>query len=235
MNLNKSFHSYLASLLLLIFVTYGLPQSITAQKKSKPEAVITIEVSTGWTYYYTGKIYADGTVIFKGRGHGILNGVRKYKIPQTKVAELIAEFDRINFFSLDDNYLGVIDDGGSITTSISLNGRHKKIKNEFVHKELEELETKIINAADFARFYDAIAFIRSRLDEFLLKINADPTTKLTIISYGTAKQVAKAEARIRDHIKFRGYDMKRVKLVRRVSNRRIKIDYQIAKADTKQN
>lgn len=228
MNLNKFSHWRFLLSFLLIFAVYNSSFNIIIAQK-KPEPVITMSSSSGWGPFYSVEIDEDGTAIFYGRGHGILNGKRKYKIPRTQVAELIAEFDRLNFFSLNDSYPSGFDDGGSTTISFSDNGKRKTVTNEIVLKEFDELASKIRDVADVERFYDAMYLIKVQIDASFTELNNDSAakTRLIITMNGTAREIAKAERRIKDHIKFRGYDMKRVKLVRRISKRKINMDYKI--------
>ena len=86
------------------------------------------------------------------------------KIPLQRVAELVASFERINYFSLNDRYVkkedgcpGVIIDQGGAEISITLNGKTKTIAHYFgcrktlfdaiYPQQLAELELKIDEVA----------------------------------------------------------------------------------------
>lgn len=225
MNLIKLAHPYFFAPFLLIFIVFILSFNVIAQNKT--EAVIKIFNWGTWGPSYDVEIYEDGTAVFNGRGHGITNGVRKYKIPQTKVVELIAEFDRSNFFSLSDNYPSNIEDAGAIIIAFSHDGKRKTVSSEVHLKEFDKLASKILDAANIGRFFDQ----KVRTDNSLTALSNDPAAKLVITIDGNAKETAKVEARIKAHIKFRGYDMKRIKILRRIGNRRINIEYKLIRPD----
>jgi hypothetical protein len=52
-----------------------------------------------------------------------------------------------------------------------------------------------------------------------------------ITNYGTAKRIAKREELLRKGIKFRGYDINRIKFVRRIGNKGIKTKFQIIETE----
>lgn len=56
--------------------------------------------------------------------------------------------------------------------------------------------------------------VRNRLDNFFVELQNDPTATGYIINYGTARDVAKRETLIRNHIRFRNFDASRINLVR---------------------
>lgn len=56
--------------------------------------------------------------------------------------------------------------------------------------------------------------IRNKLDAFFAELNADPTSHGVIINEGAAKVVAKREKLINNHIRFRGFDASRIRMVK---------------------
>lgn len=56
--------------------------------------------------------------------------------------------------------------------------------------------------------------VKNRLDSFFNELNADPSSKGYIINYGTAKEAARLEKLINDHIRFRSFDASRITMVR---------------------
>jgi hypothetical protein len=83
---------------------------------------------------YTVTISSDGTVIFEGRKFVKMAGIHKGSISRDIVRQLIAEFDKENFFSLNDSYRSAKDgcpeewtDAPTVVTSIKIDGRFKSI------------------------------------------------------------------------------------------------------------
>ncbi|HEY7180269.1 MAG TPA: DUF6438 domain-containing protein [Blastocatellia bacterium] len=107
-------------------------------------------------------ITADGKVVFKGGRFVKQEGAtKKSAISQERLKQLIAEFERVQFFSLEDDYVTnrrVCDelwtDNPSAFTSLRINGKSKTIKHDYgcrgpkVPKELTELENKIDEIAN---------------------------------------------------------------------------------------
>jgi hypothetical protein len=111
-------------------------------------------------------ITADGAVVFEGRRFVKQEGKAiKSSISQEKLKELMAEFDRVKFFSLEDDYTnnrrvcdGLRTDHPSAVTSIRINGKSKTINHYYgctgpkVPKELTELEGKIDEIVNTAQW-----------------------------------------------------------------------------------
>jgi hypothetical protein len=145
----------------------------TETEKSIPsDTFITLERTPcyGNCPRYTLAITSDGTVIFGGfyfvkdnnNGGWKRSDVIKSHITQEQVRQLITEFEKTNYFSLQDSY-GIAKDGcpsvrtdnPSAFTSIRLNGRKKSIyhylgcrysddhDNSSYPKELTTLENRI--------------------------------------------------------------------------------------------
>jgi hypothetical protein len=129
------------------------------------KVVITLERSQcfGSCPVYSVTIHGDGTVVYKGKRYVKVSGTRRYKIPKEDVKKLVAEFYRIDYFSLKAEYTERVNDDGTITnvtdlpgttTSITINGKRKSVYNYFGGPEsLEELEHKIDDASRSARFW----------------------------------------------------------------------------------
>jgi hypothetical protein len=111
-------------------------------------------------------ITADGAVVFEGRHFVKKEGATiNSAISQERLKQLMAEFDRVKFFSLEDDYMEdrrvcdeLATDHPSAYTSIRINGKSKTIKHYHgcrgpkVPKELTELENnidKIVNTAQW--------------------------------------------------------------------------------------
>lgn len=161
--------------LILIFLFQFTGRTAPAQTSVPKDTVITLHrfpdaFENGTRYNLT--INADGSVALK-RFKSLTKNFDpdapesqtfQTKIPLERVAELVAAFDRINYFSLNDSYVktedgcpGVIIDQGGVEISITLNGKTKTIAHYFgcrqtlfdaiYPRQLTELELKIDDVA----------------------------------------------------------------------------------------
>jgi hypothetical protein len=111
---------------------------------------------------YSVSLDENGTVIFKGHGALKSKGERVHSISSLAVRELVAEFSRIGFFSLDDRYeceklangnLACIDHAYARTISIDLDGKKKSIYLFYgVPQELIDLQRKIIDVTKIKKY-----------------------------------------------------------------------------------
>ncbi|MBO0725850.1 MAG: hypothetical protein J2P52_09640 [Blastocatellia bacterium] len=111
-------------------------------------------------------ITADGAVVFEGqRFVKKERATKKSAISKERLRQLMAEFDRVKFFSMEDDYSygrPVCDsyeaDLPSAYTSIRINGKSKTIKHDHgctgpkEPKELTELEDKIDEIVNTAQW-----------------------------------------------------------------------------------
>ena len=109
-------------------------------------------------------ITGDGVVVFEGRHSVKQEGATiKSAISQERLKQLIAEFDRVKFFSLEDDYWmdrsvcgAVFSDAESVYTYIRINGKSKTIRHYHgcrnAPKELTELENKIDEIVNTAQW-----------------------------------------------------------------------------------
>ena len=134
--------------------------STSAQRKPDSEVVITIERGAcfGSCPIYSAQIYADGTVIYRGVDFVKIKGNRRHRIPKDRVNELIKAFEQINYFSLKERY-DTDENGRSVTdmptttTSISWNGKYKKVIDYYYSpKELVTLEDLIDKLAGLNKY-----------------------------------------------------------------------------------
>jgi hypothetical protein len=146
--------------LLSVLVACGFSaDDANAQRKTDSEVLITIERGAcyGTCPIYSAQISGNGTVIYNGIENVKVKGKKQFKIPKTKVQELIKAFESINYFTLKDKYetdeRGMrVADLPPVTTSISLKGKTKKIVHLFgAPKELKDLENKIDEAAELKK------------------------------------------------------------------------------------
>jgi hypothetical protein len=121
-----------------------------AQTSVPPDTVITLQrfadaFNNGTDYQLT--IKSDGNVVLKRFANPFVDRADprarasepiQAKIPIDKVALLVAEFERIKFFSLKDRYARIEDgcpnvwtDQGGAETSITINGKAKTIDHYY--------------------------------------------------------------------------------------------------------
>jgi Domain of unknown function (DUF6438) len=160
LELKTTNHLFFVLFLLSLMATLAPYSSVQAQQKVGSEILITIEREScfGSCPVYSAQIYADGTVIYVGISDVKVKGERRHKISETKVKELIAAFERINYFLLKDKYQS--DENGmsmtdlpTTTTSISIEGKQKKVVNYYcAPKELDELENFIDKVASLYEY-----------------------------------------------------------------------------------
>jgi acetamidase/formamidase len=109
---------------------------------------------------YQVTIASDGAVTFEGRQYTKTKGIAKAQISSDDFRQLVAEFEKIDYFSLPDNYAPgtavcpqMITDLPSAITSIQLNGKAKGIShylgcgNSGALPKLSALERKIDEVA----------------------------------------------------------------------------------------
>ncbi|GBE90828.1 DUF6174 domain-containing protein [Nostoc cycadae] len=138
--------------------TVQLPQ-LTAQNSSQQifnkntkklrSGIITLQRTAcfGACPIYTITIFPDGRVVYEGERFVKVVGKRTAKISPQAVRRLVAEFDKVNYFSLPSNYQGGPTDLPSAITSLTL-GRQQKTVNHYLGspnapQALTALENKI--------------------------------------------------------------------------------------------
>jgi hypothetical protein len=143
-------------------------QTVAASEQTiPPDTLITLERigCFGPCPEYKITISAGGAVIFEGRRFVKKVGTAKSVISKEQVRELLAAFEKINYFDLRDRYEGPGDgctqsatDHPSAITSITLNGKSKSVRHYYgcrgveVLAELEKLERAIDDAANSAQW-----------------------------------------------------------------------------------
>jgi len=132
------------------------------------DLMITLERTTcyGRCPAYTLTITADGSVVFEGRRFVKQEGVTiKSAITQDQLKRLMAEFERVKFFSLEDDYMNnprvcveYRTDNPSAFTSIRIDGKSKTVRHYHgcsgpkVPKEITELENIIDETVNTAQW-----------------------------------------------------------------------------------
>ena len=130
-------------------------------EESQDELVITLERTAcfGTCPVYSLTIKGDGTVVYVGEDHVQTKGVKETAISIGDVNQLVLEFEKADYFSLNDSYTSFgISDMPSANTSISIGGKTKAIKHYLgdrsAPKQLTELENKIdeiVNSAQWIK------------------------------------------------------------------------------------
>ncbi len=135
-----------------------------------PDTKITLSrtICYGTCPAYKLEIFANGRVVFHGQHHVRKTGQVVWQINQDRIKQLIAEFARINYFSLADDYslsnrkncpnFGT--DAPSAITSITINEQTKTVFHSHgcqdldILSQLESFEDKIDELAHAQRRID---------------------------------------------------------------------------------
>ena len=138
------------TILILSVCFNGCSRTQTPQPSDTKDVVITLErtVCFGACPDYTLTIYGDGTVTYEGRHFVRIEGTRTITISEEKIKQLLSEFQRVDYFSLDDNYEEFMaTDMPSAITSLKINGKMKTVRHyhgDFsAPEQLTELEDRI--------------------------------------------------------------------------------------------
>jgi len=109
-------------------------------------------------YDYTLTAYGNGTVVYVEKesewsGTPVVPFTKTYQVSEEKVRSLLAEFYKLDYFSLKDNYTSYdATDCGSSTTSLKVGDRRKTINHYYCDRSapqgLSELERKIDDIVD---------------------------------------------------------------------------------------
>jgi hypothetical protein len=129
----------------------------TIHQKIPKDLMITFErIESGFVHNYILTITADGAFAFKGGGMFEPTTINS-SISQKQLKQLMAEFDRAKFFSLEDDYSdgprSCWADGSSAFISIRIDGKSKKVGRNKVcdapkpPQKLTKLENEIIEIA----------------------------------------------------------------------------------------
>jgi Domain of unknown function (DUF6438) len=131
--------------------------------------VITLERTTcfGTCPAYKVTIFDDGKVVYEGKDFVKRKGKAESQITKAELEDLVREFDRINYFSLDDEYVGdpkncpeSWTDNPSATTSLNWKDKTKTIRHyhgcrgSSVLDQLTALENKIDEVVNTKRWIE---------------------------------------------------------------------------------
>ncbi|MCA1626670.1 MAG: DUF6438 domain-containing protein [Acidobacteria bacterium] len=119
-----------------------IPNSDSASHPRTPSSEIAITLERWSDYFgvapaYKVLIYADGNVIFEGEKNVKTKGMARSSISKENLQRLIKEFEKINYFSLRDKYVGsedgcpfMLSDASSVSTSFQFNGKRKSVYHD---------------------------------------------------------------------------------------------------------
>ena len=140
----------IAILIAVAVATISCTQPQTPIPSDLDEVVITLErtVCFGICPEYKLTIYGSGTIVYEGKRFVRIEGKRTIAISEEKVRQLLSEFKRIDYYSLDDSYEEFMaTDMPSAFTSLTIDGKTKTVRHyhgDFsAPKELTKLEDKI--------------------------------------------------------------------------------------------
>ncbi len=139
---------------LLLSILFSLsPRSTVHDPQNETQITLERTICFGRCPNYRVTIGGDGTVTYEGWRFVKVGGTHGKKIPAGKVQELVRAFTDIDYFNLKDVYDFEINADGSMTTatdmpmvitSLTLNGRSKRVEDSFgAPQKLRDLERKI--------------------------------------------------------------------------------------------
>ena len=140
--------------ILLLSVLFSLsPRSTVQDPRNDIQITLERTICFGRCPIYRVTIRGDGSVTYEGWKFVKVEGTHGKKIPAAKVQELVRSFTDIDYFNLKDVYDSEINADGSmmtptdmpmIITSLTLNGRSKRVEDSFgAPQKLLVLEKKI--------------------------------------------------------------------------------------------
>lgn len=134
----------------VVLFSAGCTTSQTPTPSDLDEVVITLERTEcfGVCPAYQLTVYGNGTVVYEGKRFVSIEGKRTTTISEEKVRQLLSEFKKIDYFSLNDSYEELMaTDMPSAFTSLTIDGKTKTVRHyhgDFsAPKKLTELEDKI--------------------------------------------------------------------------------------------
>jgi hypothetical protein len=135
-------------LMLISLITFSCCSQTTSSDAQVTTITLERTACHGTCPVYLLTVSDNGTVVFDGREYVKTLGKTMSTIDKAKVAQLVFEFNKINYFSLKDSYQEVtITDQASAITSITTGGKSKTIKHYLgdlnAPSQLKDLENKI--------------------------------------------------------------------------------------------
>src|ERR1044072_7839740 len=89
-----------------VLLLVSIVSTVEACQKCESDVLITIdrEACFGNCPIYSAQIYKDGTVVYVGKEFVKTVGERRHKISKESIEALIKEFEKIDYWSLKDEY-----------------------------------------------------------------------------------------------------------------------------------
>lgn len=129
-------------------------------KASTESPVFTLERTQckGMCAEYKLSFYSDGRVVYDGKANVSKAGVWRAMISPREVNEIIGDFQKINYFSLENSYSGGLSQNPVAITSLRQSDRVKTVTHDtgspFSPEALSTLEDRIdaaVQSADWVR------------------------------------------------------------------------------------
>ncbi|MBD1893832.1 DUF6438 domain-containing protein [Coleofasciculus sp. FACHB-129] len=114
-----------------------------------PQVALTLERTAcfGFCPIYKLTVYGNGKVVYEGKRFVKVTGTRTTTISKTAARKLIADFQKLNYFKLQDSYTGGHTDAPSAITSLTIGKKQKTVHHYLpspdAPTQLTELENKI--------------------------------------------------------------------------------------------
>ncbi len=138
-----------------------LSQVVLQPRRAVRQSVITLERTAcfGFCPMYKLTVYADGRVIYEGNQFVKVKGTRTTRISPMKARQLMLEFQRIQYFNLQDRYEGGPTDAPSAITSFQMGRKSKTVYHYLASpdapQKLTDLEAKIDAAVNVQQWIGA--------------------------------------------------------------------------------
>ena len=142
-----------------------------AQATAPKDTVITLERSQcfGTCPSYKLTVYGDGRVVYEGRKFVKVEGAVNDSVTQEQLKQLLAEFDKADYFSLRDTYFDATDgcptywtDNPTANTSLELGGKKKAVRHYYGCQEKETSKD-----SSFSVYPKKLYELESKIDEIV--------------------------------------------------------------------
>lgn len=140
-----------AILMSLLVLIMSCNREKGGQEIEKNEPVITMEktVCFGTCPVYKVQIYPNGLANYTGEMHVQKIGQYRRQLSPETISDLIRSFQRADFWSLEDEYIGEVTDLPTTYLSFQYEGRSKKVKDLInAPQHLIDLENEVAAIAE---------------------------------------------------------------------------------------
>jgi hypothetical protein len=107
---------------------------------------------------YKLSFYSDGRVVYDGKANVSKAGIWRAQITHQEVEQIVADFQKLNYFALENSYAGGLSQNPVAITSLRQNDRLKTVTHDegspFSPEALTTLEDRIdaaVQSADWVR------------------------------------------------------------------------------------